>query len=207
MAVSDGDLRLLVLNMHPRVIEYARSHVATSTRRRTVVLIAANFAFFAALLAVMFYIRSGSRDWPVPFEFGSLLMVAAMAMSALCASVTMAVGANSAAQDKWDEAVRWIAIAISSWLVFLFLECVEWVRMVYLVELGPKTPFGGTYLALTGAHWLAVIVCATWFTFAVADVKKRDILAAALYSHFLAIWWIVLVILLYLPNMNPLEDL
>lgn len=189
--------------MHSRIAEYG----ATPARRRTLVLIAANFAFFAALLAVMYHVRSITAEWPVPFEFGSLLLVTAMGMSAICASVTMAVGANSAAQGKADEAVRWIAIAISSWLVFLFLEIVEWVRMVYLVELGPKTPFGGTFLLLTGAHWLAVIVCAAWFTFAIADVRRRDILAAALYSHFLAIWWIVLVILVYLPNMNPLEDL
>jgi len=189
--------------MHPRIAEYA----ATPARRRTLALIAANFAFFAVLLAVMFYVRARSADWPVPFEFGSLLMVFAMGMSAICASVTVAVGAESAAKGKADEAVRWIAIAISSWLVFLFLEIVEWVRMVYLVELGPKTPFGGTFLLLTGTHWLAVIVCTVWFTFAVADVRRRDILAAALYSHFLAVWWIVLVILLYLPNMNPLADL
>ena len=189
--------------MHARIAEYA----ATPTRRRTLVLIAANTVFFTALLAVMFYARTMSADWPVPFEFGSLLMVCAMGMSGICASVTMAVGANSAAQGKSDEAVRWIAIAISSWLVFLFLEIVEWVRMIYLVELGLRTPFGGTYLVLTGAHWLAVIVCATWFTFAIADVRRRDVLAAALYSHFLAVWWIVIVILLYLPNMNPLVDL
>jgi heme/copper-type cytochrome/quinol oxidase subunit 3 len=60
---------------------------------------------------------------------------------------------------------------------------------------------------LTGTHWLAVIACGIWFTFVVADIRRRDILAAALYSHFLAIWWLVLVILLYLPNMNPLVDL
>jgi len=189
--------------MHARIAEYA----ATPARRRTLVLIAANFTFFAALLGVMFYVRTKSASWPVPFEFGSLLMVFAMGMAAICASITMAVGANSAIQEKTEEAVRWIAIAISSWLVFLFLEIVEWVRMVYLVELGPRTPFGGTFLLLTGAHWLAVICCTVWFTFAVADVRRRDILAAALYSHFLAIWWIVIVVAVYLPNMNPLEDL
>lgn len=191
------------MSLRERIAEYG----ATPVRRRTLVLIAANFALFAALLVVMYYVRAHSPDWPVPFEFGSLLMVFAMAMSAVCASVCMAVGANSAAHDKSDEAVRWIAIAISSWVIFLFLELVEWVRMIYLVELGPKTAFGGTYFALTGSHWLAVIACTVWFTFAVVDVRRRDILAAALYSHFLAIWWIVLIILLYLPNMNPLQDL
>lgn len=189
--------------MHARIAEYA----ATPARRRTLVLIAVNCAVFALMLAAMFYVRAQSPDWPVPFEFGSLLMVFAMGMAAVCASITMAVGANSAAKGEIEEAVRWIAIAISSWLIFLFLEIVEWVRMVYLLELGPKTPFGGTFLALTGAHWLAVIACTVWFTFAVANVRRRDILAAALYSHFLAIWWIVLVIALYLPNMNPLADL
>lgn len=189
--------------MHARIAEYA----ATPVRRRTLVLIAANFAFFSALLAVMFYVRTMSADWPVPFEFGNLLMAFAMGMSGVCASITMVVGANSAAQGKDDEAVRWIAIAIASWLVFLFLEGVEWANLVYLVGVGARTAFGGTYLVLTGAHWLAVIVCATWFTFTIADVRRHDILAPALYSHFLAIWWIVLVILLYLPNMNALVDL
>jgi cytochrome aa3-600 menaquinol oxidase subunit 3 len=189
--------------MHPRISEYA----ATPVRRRTLIAIAINFVAFAALVAAMFYVRMHTPEWPVPFEFGSLLMILAMAMSAICASVTITVGANSAAKGENDEAVRWVAIAISSWLVFLFLEIVEWVRLVYLVELGPKTPFGGTFLALTGAHWLAVIACTIWFTFVVADVRRRDILAAALYSHFLVIWWLVLVAVLYFPNMNPLADL
>jgi heme/copper-type cytochrome/quinol oxidase subunit 3 len=186
---------------------YIAEYSATPMRRKTLIVIAVNFAFFAALMAVMFYVRAKSADWPVPFEFGSLLMVGAMAMGAICASVCMAVAAHSASQGEYEEAVRWVAIAISSWVVFLFLELVEWVRMIFLVELGPKTAFGGTYLAVTGTHWLAVVVCAVWFSFVVADIRRRDILAAALYSHFLAIWWLVIIFLLYFPNMNPLQDL
>jgi len=193
------------MQVHERISEYA----ATPARRRTLVAITVNFVFFAALVAVMFYVRSTSSNWPLapPFEFGNLLMVFAMAMSAVCASITMAVGAKSASKGKTEEAVRWVAIAISSWLVFLFLEGVEWANLIYLVDLGPKTPFSATFLLLTGTHWLAVIACTIWFTLVIVDVKRRDILAAALYSHFLALWWIVLVILLYLPNMNPLADL
>ena len=191
--------------MHARIAEYG----ATPARRRTLVIIGANFACFAALTAWTIYVRTTTKDWPIapPFEFGNLLMVFAMAMAAVCASITMAVGATSAAKGNTEEAVRWIAIAISSWLVFLFLECVEWANLIYLKDLGPKTPFTSTFLLLTGLHWLAVIACTIWFTFAIADVRRRDILAAALYSHFLAIWWIVLIVVLYLPNMNPLEDL
>jgi len=182
------------------------AYAATPARRRTLVVIGIHFLIFSALMVWMFRVRGASSDWPIPFEFGSLLMIFAMAMGGFCGSITMAVAADRADKGEAEESVRWIAIAISSWLVFLFLEAVEWVRMVYLVQLGPGTPFGMTYLVITGAHWLAVIACVGWFTFCLANVRKRDILASALYSHFLAIWWLVIVFLIYLPNMHPLQD-
>src|SRR5580704_2309571 len=100
--------------MHPFIAEYG----ATSARRRTLGLIAVNFSVFAALLVVMFHVRATSSDWPIapPFEFGNLLMVFAMAMSGVCASITMVVAGHCAARSKTEEAERWIAIAISSWL-------------------------------------------------------------------------------------------
>lgn len=180
---------------------YLAAYWGTRPRRLTAVFIAGNFAFFAALLVVMFYLRSVSEEWPVPFHFASLLMVSALTMFALCASVTVAIGERAARLEAASEpAVRWIAIAISSWFLFLFLEIVEWVRLVFLEHLGPHTAFGGTFLALTGTHWIAATGCVGWFCYVAADVKKRDILAAALYSHFLNLWWIVLVIALYFFN-------
>ena len=56
--------------------------------------------------------------------------------------------------------------------------------------------------ALTGTHWLAASACVCWFTYVADDVRRRDVLAAALYSHFLNIWWIVLVFCLYFSNAN-----
>jgi heme/copper-type cytochrome/quinol oxidase subunit 3 len=176
-------------------------YLATRERRLTALFIAGNFAFFAALLGVMFYLRSSSADWPVPFHFASLLMVSALTMFSLCASVTAAVADRAARLEPASEpAVRWMAIAISCWFLFLFLEIVEWVRLVFLEGLGPHTNFGATFLALTGTHWIAATGCVGWFCYVAADVKKRDIPAAALYSHFLNAWWIVLVITLYFFN-------
>jgi heme/copper-type cytochrome/quinol oxidase subunit 3 len=173
----------------------------TRPRRLTGIFIAANFAFFAALLGAMFYLRAASEEWPAPFHFASLLMVSALTMFSLCASITAAIADRAARTEQSSEpAVRWLAIAISSWFLFLFLEIVEWVRLVYLEHLGPHTAFGATFLALTGTHWLAATACVGWFCYVAADVKKRDILAAALYSHFLNAWWIVLVITLYFFN-------
>jgi cytochrome aa3-600 menaquinol oxidase subunit 3 len=182
--------------MHQAVAEYFETH----TRRVTGLFIAGNLAFFVALLCTMFYLRATSHTWPTPFHFASLLMAAAMTMFALCGSATMVIAAHAAKLDDTEPAVRWIAIAITSWLVFLFLEIVEWVRLVYLEEFGPRTPFGATFLALTGTHWLAAALCCGWFTRVAVDVKRRDTLAAAMYSHFLNLWWIVLVFCLYFAN-------
>ncbi|MDQ1473383.1 MAG: cytochrome c oxidase subunit [Bryobacterales bacterium] len=180
---------------------YLETYLETRQRRLTALFIVANLAFFATLLAVMFYLRSVSVEWPTPFHFASLLMVSALTMFSLCASVTAAIGAHAARIEPTTEpAVRWIAIAISCWFVFLFLEIVEWVRLVYMERLGPHTLFGGTYLMLTCTHWVAATGCLGWFCYVAADVKKRDILAAALYSHFLNVWWIILVITVYFFN-------
>lgn len=184
------------------VTDIIRVHIATRSRRAALLVIAANFAFFAALLAVMFYLRSTAADWPTPFHFASLLMVGAMTMFSLCGSVTVGVGARALHLDEVEPAVRWVAIAVSSWIMFLFLEIVEWVRLVYLVGLGPQTAFGASYLALTGTHWLAASACVCWMTYVAVDVRRRDVLAVALYSHFLNLWWIVLLFCLYFSNAN-----
>jgi heme/copper-type cytochrome/quinol oxidase subunit 3 len=184
------------------VADIIRVHTATRSRRAALLVIAANFAFFAALLAVMFYLRATAVNWPAPFHFASLLMVGAMTMFSLCGSVTIAIGARALHLDEVEPAVRWVAIAVACWITFLFLEIVEWVRLVYLVGLGPRTTFGGSYLALTGTHWLAASACVCWMTYVAVDVRRRDVLAVALYSHFLNLWWIVLLFCLYFSNAN-----
>lgn len=179
---------------------YVAPYFATRTRRITAIVIVANFAFFAALLAVMFYQKSVSADWPVAFHFPSLLMALSLTLFALCSSVTFAIGAGQAHQEDKEPAVRWIAISIATWFVFLFLEIVEWVRLVWLEKLGLDTPFGSTYLMLMVTHWLCATACVGWFAWGAADVGRRDLLAAALYSHFLNAWWIILFISLYIFN-------
>lgn len=182
--------------------QYIAEYYATPVRRGTLLVIGANAAFFAALLAVMFYLRWASEAWPTPFHFASLLMVAALTMFALAGSATLETGARAARLQDQEPAVRWIAVGVACWLVFLFLEIVEWVRLVYLEKLGWDTTFGATFLSLTGAHWIASCVCVCWMTYAAVDTRRRDILAVAMYSHFLNAIWILLVFALYFTNAN-----
>ena len=180
--------------------DLASDYSATRARRNALIAIAATFAIFSALLGAMFYLRSASAQWPEPFHFASLLMAGAMTMFSLCASLTVAIGARALSPAEIEPAVRWVAIAIACWLTFQFLEVVEWTRLVYLVGLGPRTAFGGSYLALTASHWLAISACVCWMTYVAVDIRHRDVLAPAMYSHFLNLWWIVLLFALYFPN-------
>jgi cytochrome aa3-600 menaquinol oxidase subunit 3 len=184
------------LGLRTHLAEY----YATKTRRTAVWVVAAHCAFFAALLAVMFYLRWASEEWPKPFHFASLIMAAALTMFAVSGSATLEMASRAARLNDSEPAVRWVAVGIASWLTFLFLEVVEWVRLVYLVRLGPDTAFGGSFLALTGAHWIAVCACVSWMTIVASDVRHRDVVAVAIYSHFLNLLWIVLVFTLYLSN-------
>lgn len=180
--------------------EHLAAYRATKTRRTALWIVAAHCAFFAALLAVMFYLRWASEEWPKPFHFASLIMVVALTMFAVSGSATLEMASRAVASTDSEPAVRWVAVGIASWLTFLFLEIVEWVRLIFLVRLGPDTAFGGSFLALTGAHWIAVCACVSWMTVVASDVRRRDILAVAIYSHFLNLVWIVLVFTLYLTN-------
>ena len=179
---------------------YLADYYATRTRRSALWIVAAHTAFFAALLAVMFYLRWVSEAWPTPFHFASLIMVAFLTLLGISSSGTLEMASRAAKLNDQEPAVRWVAVSIATWLTFLFLEIVEWVRLIYLERLGPDTSFGATYLALTGAHWLAVVACVCWMTYVANDTRRRDIVAVGIYSHFLALLWIVLVFTLYFTN-------
>jgi cytochrome aa3-600 menaquinol oxidase subunit 3 len=182
--------------------DYLAEYYATPTRRGALWIVLAHTAFFATLLAAMFYLRWVAESWPSPFHFASLIMVTFLTLLGLAASGVLEMATRAARLNDQEPAVRWIAVGIACWLTFLFLEVVEWVRLIFLVQLGPGTAFGAAHLALTGAHWLAVLACVCWMTYVANDTRKRDIVAVAIYSHFLNLVWIVLVFTLYLTNFS-----
>ena len=107
---------------------------------------------------------------------------------------------GSAAEGDVEPSVRWLAIAISGWLVFLFLEIVEWVRLIFLINYGLGTPFGLAHLTVSGFHWFGVLAGVGWLTWAIARVRTRNLLSAALFTHVLNFWWLAIVFIMYFTN-------
>lgn len=173
---------------------------ATRGRRLTLIGSGVTFVVFLALIGVMFYLRWASELWPVPFHFGSMLMSVFELMLTMCAAVCGGMAWHASEMEDREPTVRWLAVAITSWLTFLFFEIVEWTHLVYIEGLGPDTSFGSTFLALTGLHWVAGIIAAGWYTYVAVDSRRRDIFAATMFTGFLSFVWTILWILLYVPN-------
>lgn len=177
------------------------SILATRTQRATLILICADFAMFAAFYAAYIYLRHLTPVWPTAFHFPSALMAVAMTMFLLAGSFLAAVAARQA-----DDAiaVRCLAAAVVTWLSFLFVEAVEWVRLI--VEEGVtfrSNPwhvpiFGASFFLLSGFHVLHVIVGIVYLTVVAARVRRYDVGACALYIHFVNILWLILFPTLYL---------
>jgi cytochrome o ubiquinol oxidase subunit 3 len=119
---------------------------------------------------------------------------------ALSGSVTLEISVRAATLPDPLPAIRWMAISAVTWLTFLFLEIVEWARLVFVERLDWSTTFGATYLSLMVTHWLFALVCVCWIVYVANDVKKRDVVAVALFCHFLNLMWLVLVFSLYLSS-------
>ena len=168
--------------------------------RRTWWVCIGTTVLFLALAVFGLYLRFTTADWPSPFQFGSLLMAVAMTSFAVCASVAAEIGARVAQDEDVEPSVRWIAIAISCWLIFLFLEIVEWVRLIYLVDFGRNTPFGQAHLSITGFHWIAVLGSVGWLTWTVVNVRARNPFSAALFTHCINLWWLIILGLMYFSN-------
>ncbi len=176
---------------------------STHSQQTMLVFLFADAVMSASFYAAFLYLRRMSPSWPVAFHFPSSLMAAAMTMFAVAASVTVQVAAHAAKQRDDSLAVRSVAAAIAGWLVFLFLEAIEWTRLILggvTLRSNPwRVPlFGASFYTLTGFHILHVIVGLVYLMLVAWRIRKYDVGACALYVHYVNLTWLILFPSLYL---------
>ena len=180
-------------------------YFATRARRTTLGVIAACLVFYMTLFAVHFYLRWVSEAWPRPFSFASIVMALALTSFSLSSSVTCEIAARASLLEDKIAAIRWMAVSIVTWLTFAFLELVEWVRIVFMMRLDWTTSFGASYLSIAVSHWIGIAVCAGWMIRVANDIRRRDVIAVAMFSHFLNLIWLAMLILIYLAIASIVE--
>ena len=157
----------------------------TPKRRVFLLFLAADFVVFLTLLAVYFYLRVQAPYWPKAFHFPSGLMSVAMAMFAIAASVMMLVAQRTA------EKPRMIALAVVSWLTYLALAAMEWLRVIFVEHV--KLPqFGQTYFALTGYQVVHVFAGVVYLTVVAVRIERHDLEIASAYVHYVNALWLIL---------------
>ncbi|MEO7143556.1 MAG: cytochrome c oxidase subunit 3 [Bryobacteraceae bacterium] len=174
---------------------------ATRTQQAVLIFICADFVMFASFYAAYIYLRHLTPVWPTAFHFPSGLMGVAMTMFLLAGSVLAAVAAR---QKDEVVIVRCLAAAVVVWLSFIFVEAVEWVRLI--MEEGVtfrsnpwNVPvFGASFYLMSGFHVLHVIAGIVYLTVVAVRIRKYDVGACALYVHFVNVMWLILFPTIYL---------
>ncbi|MGI8990526.1 MAG: cytochrome c oxidase subunit 3 [Bryobacteraceae bacterium] len=174
---------------------------ATRTQQAMLIFICADTATFASFYVAYIYLRRLAPAWPTAFHFPSGLMAVAMTMFLLAGSFLAAVAAR---QKEAVVIARCLAAAVVVWLSFLFVEAIEWVRLIVgegvTLRSNPwNVPiFGASFYTLSGFHALHVIAGIVYMTVVAVRIRKHDAGACALYIHFVSVMWLVLFPTLYL---------
>ncbi len=173
----------------------------TRTQQAMLIFICADAVMFASFYSTYIYLRHLTPVWPTAFHFPSGLMAVAMTMFLLAGSFLAAVAAR---QTDAVIAVRCLAAAVVLWLSFLFIEAIEWVRLIVEESVTLRSNpwnvpvFGASFYMLSGFHALHVIAGIVYLTVVSVHVRKHDVGACALYIHFVNLMWLILFPTLYL---------
>jgi cytochrome c oxidase subunit III len=196
VADADADVHLLLMPVF----------LANRQQRLTFALLCADFVVFLSLFASYVYRRHETPEWPTAFHFASGLMAFAITLFVLAASFAMFFAARRQAMESYDVSLRLVVAAIAVWGSAFILIAMEWMRLVFVMEVGFSTnPWGipavtENYFVLTGFFALHLIAGMIYLTVLAVKIRSTDAGAAALFVHFTSLVWLVLFVGIYLAG-------
>jgi cytochrome c oxidase subunit 3 len=167
---------------------------------------------FSALLVAYSYLRVSSPNWPMPFEWHSIVLSSVMTFCLLSSSLTMVMAVLASKKGDRRKTVFWLGGTILGGVLFIILHTYEWLTLID----GGVTPFsnpwgsplfGASFFALTGLHmthvtlgviYLAVIACG----FGKGKFSAEDVEVSGLYWHFVDLVWMFIFPLVYLLSIS-----
>ncbi len=174
----------------------------------TIVWLASELMFFAALFAMYFTIRSvtGAGNWPPKGAALAVGYSAFFTIILVLSSVTCQIGVFAAERGDVYKLRRWFALTLLMGLTFVLGQANEYRNFVHEGTTLSSSPYGSVFYLTTGFHGLHVI--AGLFAFVVVLLrstvgrftpeKATSAIVVSYYWHFVDVVWIGLYATIYI---------
>lgn len=161
---------------------------------------------FAALFASYAVLQNGTFGGPSAHDLFNLPFALMETLVLLTSSFTCGLAMLDASRKTQNEMLRWFAATFLLGLVFMFMEFLEFHRLIAEGNTWQSNAFLSSYFTLIGTHGLHIIVGLIMMAVFVVQMMRRGItpfilrrlVCLKMYWHFLYLIWIFTFILVYL---------
>jgi len=174
----------------------------------TIVWLASELMFFAALFAMYFTLRAVNPDvWKIETELLNIPFSAANTTILVLSSVTAQLGVFAAERGDKERLRLWFIITFLMGAVFVGGQAFEYAELVHKGLTISSSSFGSVFYITTGFHALHVTGGLVAFLFVLARSYARPKMTQGLatsavvtsyYWHFVDVVWIGLFATIYL---------
>jgi cytochrome c oxidase subunit 3 len=174
----------------------------------TMIWLASELMFFAALFAMYFTLRSVNPEiWAVDTELLNIPFATINTTILVLSSVTCQLGVFAAERGDVKNLRKWFIITFVMGAVFIGGQITEYTELVHEGLTMSSTPYGSAFYLTTGFHGLHVTggLIAFLFVLARTYVAKRftheqatSAIVVSYYWHFVDVVWIALFATIYL---------
>ena len=174
----------------------------------TIVWLASELMFFAALFAMYFTIRSvqGSEVWAGQTEVLSVPYSLVFTVILVSSSVTCQLGVFAAERGDVYGLRKWFSITLVMGAVFVSGQVYEYTHLVHEGMTIASSPYGSVFYLTTGFHGLHVIGGLVAFVIVLmrstigrfSPEKATSAIVTSYYWHFVDVVWIGLFAAIYI---------
>jgi heme/copper-type cytochrome/quinol oxidase subunit 3 len=186
----------------------ARRQVVESGVLAMAVFLGTEAMLFAALISAFLILRAGAPLWPPADQPRLPVAVTGMNTALLLLSAYTMQRAATASQQgrRGAEAVRWLTATALLGTSFLFVQGVEWVRLIGHGLRASSSQYAGTFYTLIGCHAVHVLAAVVTLGVLLGWIVRRrgieqcqtQVAVCRLYWLFVVAVWPILYILVYL---------
>lgn len=174
----------------------------------TIVWLASELMFFAALFAMYFTIRSvqGAEVWAEQTEVLSVPYSLIFTVILVSSSVTCQLGVFAAERGDVYGLRKWFSITLAMGAVFVGGQVYEYMHLVHEGMTIASSPYGSVFYLTTGFHGLHVVGGLVAFVIVLmrstigrfSPEKATSAIVTSYYWHFVDVVWIGLFAAIYI---------